>query len=228
MPDEIIGQPREKESSQMKATTTQRFEEFMAESKDLGLKLKDSPEPLNFMVDERALGGKPSDPGFCDFARALKLVGATHVLFLAKNAFLILHDKRTKKLLALRFVLSREIQVMILVKDTGGNVKPGIYTLQAPHGSSTMAAIKKRADAGRAKWNEKTEQEKQAHKTKAGKKGAKAKADQEARDKILVESHFRSRKMTPPETVTRQRGEMTRVRLQFRRFNKKIESYIEA
>jgi hypothetical protein len=116
------------------------------------LKLEDAKDPLDFIVDKTAQkGSKAGEPGFCTFARALKLLGAVEVMFGNQVANVIMRNKKNK-LRALRYVLPKTIQAMILAKDTGGEVEAGIYSLMPPTKARTLVAADKNRRAAAERY----------------------------------------------------------------------------
>jgi hypothetical protein len=152
-----------------------------------GLKLEDAKEKLNLVVDKQAQkGAKEGEPGFCTFARAAKAAGALEVMFGNKIANIVLRDKK-RKLHAYRYTLPRVIEVMILAKDTGGEVKEGIYTLNAPTKARTLAKAKERSKVAAKKWKETPKAVKQA----IAKRQADRKAERVQEEEIVAKEYVK-------------------------------------
>jgi hypothetical protein len=162
------------------------LKEWQAILDKYGLKLEDAKEKLNLVVDKDAQKGLAGEPGFCTFARAARAAGALEVMFGNQIANVVLRDKK-RKLHAYRYTMPRVIEVMILAKDTGGEVKEGIYTLQAPTKARTLAKAKERSKAAAKAWKEKPRAEKQA----AIKRQAERRAEREKEEADVAKEYLK-------------------------------------
>lgn len=115
-----------------------------------GVVLEDATEPLAITIGKAERKGKPLDPGFCDFARGAKHIGAVETMFGNKVANIIL--RKGGKMRALRYVLPTNVQDAIRIKDNGGEVPLGTYVLMPPTGGRTLEAQKRMQKKASREW----------------------------------------------------------------------------